>query len=174
MRRYSRAVTSRMRLTAVSPACGTGQVQEHVVQGRAMRFEVSERESLFDTGLKQISRLAARLQDDLPVRPAVLCRRELLGARYARQTRRIAFRAQADAARQHRLGLFLIAVENFLAACQHDQTRAEPFGVLHHVRREQDGRSAARRRPESHPVAPSGSPDRGRRTARRAKAASAN
>ena len=60
----------------------------------------------------------------------------------AGQRGRIGLGAQADAARQQGSGLLLISIENFLAAGEHDEARAEPFSVLHDVGREDDGGAA--------------------------------
>ncbi len=109
------------------------------MQGGAVGFEIPEGEAAGDAGLKEIARLATRGQDDLPVGPAVFGCGERFDAGYAGQMGRIGLGAQSDAARQQGAGLFLIAIENFRAAGKHDEARAEPFGVLHHVGGEDDG-----------------------------------
>ena len=91
-----------------------GQMQEHIVQRRSMSFEVTEDESSFDAGLEKISGLAVWREDDLPVASSRLPLGEGCSARATPGRRgRIGLGAQADAARQQRPGLFLIAIENF-------------------------------------------------------------
>jgi hypothetical protein len=66
-------------------------MQEHIVQRRAVRFEVSQHETSFDARLQQISGLAPWFQDDLPIGPAIFGCRDLLNARNPRQARWIGF-----------------------------------------------------------------------------------
>ena len=115
------------------------------MQRGSMGFEVPESESAGDAGLKEIARLAARREHHLPVGPAFFGRRERFGAGDAWQRGRIGLGAQAHASRQQGPGLFLIAIENFRAAGEHDEAGAEPLGVLHDVGGENDRGAAAGR-----------------------------
>jgi hypothetical protein len=99
-------------------------MKEDIMQGGSMCLEVPESESAGDAGLKEIARLAAWREHDLPVLPAVFGCRERFGAGDGGQRGRIGLGAQADAPWQERLGLLLIAIENFRAAGEHNEARA--------------------------------------------------
>src|SRR5260370_16594989 len=102
-------------------------MEEHIMQRRAVGFEIPEREARLDAGLKQVSRLSTRLQDNLPVGPALFDGGHRLSRSNAWQTRRIRPCAQADAARQHGLLPFLAALTHLFPTRKYQHPSAEPL-----------------------------------------------